>query len=198
MLGQSLNYEGLKSIFTILRNPKLLHPKLQIDDVTQIPFQKLKDSGVKAIAFDKDNTLTAPYESTIYLPFADSFERAKAVFGDKRICIVSNSAGSRDDYGFKHASMLENSMGVSVLRSKFKKPSLEHGMDLLNHFNLDANEIAVVGDRLMTDVVYANRLGAFSIYCRKIITTKGDNRIAAIIRSCEHYIIDRRNQKMKT
>lgn len=190
MFGQSINVDGIKSLMKILRNPDLLIPKLQVADIRQISFCSLKNSGIKAIAFDKDNTITAPYKQDIHSPFVDSFEEAKAIFGD-RVCIISNSAGSKDDIGYKQAMAIEKSSGVKVLRSNFKKPSLEHAKDLSNYFSLEPGRIAIVGDRLLTDVVYANRIGAYSIYCRNIITTEGDNRVAAFLRYLEHIYIDR-------
>ena len=38
-------------------------------DVSTTPWQALYDQGIRAVVFDKDNCLTAPYESTIHPPF---------------------------------------------------------------------------------------------------------------------------------
>jgi phosphatidylglycerophosphatase GEP4 len=38
-------------------------------DVACIKFADLAKSGIKAVAFDKDNCLTAPYEMTLHPPF---------------------------------------------------------------------------------------------------------------------------------
>ena len=49
---------------------------------------------------------------------------------------------------------------------------------LSEHFDTSPQNVAVVGDRLLTDIVYGNSAGLLSIYVRKEITTKGDNVFA--------------------
>ena len=53
----------------------------------------------------------------------------------------------------------------------------------------NAKEIIVVGDRVLTDVVYGNMMGAMSILCTRIITEKGDNYVAAKLRKFEKWLI---------
>jgi predicted HAD superfamily phosphohydrolase YqeG len=38
-------------------------------DIREIPMEMLKKHGIKAMAYDKDNCLTAPYAPTIHPPF---------------------------------------------------------------------------------------------------------------------------------
>lgn len=40
-----------------------------IQDVRSIPFSQLKQEGIRAMAYDKDNCLTAPYVTSIHPPF---------------------------------------------------------------------------------------------------------------------------------
>lgn len=49
----------------------LLQPNLptSLIDIRHINFSSLKSSGFRAVAFDKDNCLTAPYQSKVYPPF---------------------------------------------------------------------------------------------------------------------------------
>ncbi|KAJ1727740.1 hypothetical protein LPJ61_004418, partial [Coemansia biformis] len=46
--------------------------------------------------------------------------------------------------------------------------------------------IAVVGDRLATDVALANMNGMVAIWTRQIVSEEGDNRAAAVLRRLEH------------
>jgi predicted HAD superfamily phosphohydrolase YqeG len=56
----------------------------------------------------------------------------------------------------------------------------------LNHFrDLKQQNIAVIGDRLLTDVVLANQAGLFSILLTEPLTIQGDNISAIIIRFLE-------------
>lgn len=76
------------------------------------------------MGFDKDNCLTAPYVSTIYTPFQvnhclrsffspgnrliymtkDAWNNCKETFSKENVIIVSNSAGTDDDEGYKDKS----------------------------------------------------------------------------------------------
>lgn len=85
--------------------------------------------------------------------------------------IVSNSAGTADDPGGKEASLLEAATGVTVLRHTTKKPGC--GAQVLDHFRNapDSNvtlpsQIAIVGDRLFTDVLMANMMGSWGVWVR--------------------------------
>ena len=70
---QSFNLEGIKIaielIFNKSKRVQWTRPTWVYSNITEIPFDSLKNQGFIAIAFDKDNTLTAPYELDIYPPF---------------------------------------------------------------------------------------------------------------------------------
>ena len=71
MRGQSWNWEGISvTLQTLLLNRQWLLPKRIVRDIRDLDFGNLRKEGFTAIAFDKDNTLSAPYASHIYPPFA--------------------------------------------------------------------------------------------------------------------------------
>ena len=85
--------------------------------------------------------------------------------------IVSNSAGTHDDTNDEQASVLEQVTGVKVLRHATKKPGC--GTEVLDYFYnardsgvTRPDQIAVVGDRLFTDVMMANMVGSWGIWIR--------------------------------
>ena len=51
--------------------------------------------------------------------------------------------------------------------------------------------VAVIGDRLMTDVLFANKNNMLSIWTRKIVTEEGDNTSAKYIRKFEYWLYNR-------
>ena len=96
--------------------------------------------------------------------------------------IVSNSAGTPDDKDDHQAKAIESSLQVHVLRHQEKKPS--GGQELLKHFHgVDPTEIAFVGDRALTDVVFGNNEGMMTILTRDVVTEEGDNPMAVRV-SC--------------
>lgn len=82
-----------------------------------------------------------------------------------------------------YADEVENALGVPVLRHAIKKPG--GGAALLERFQHVAKprEMAMVGDRLFTDILFGNLNGTYTILTRQIISEKGDNAIAARV-SC--------------
>lgn len=59
------------------------------------------------------------------------------------------------------------------------------------HFtNIPPNAILIVGDRLFTDVLMANKGKMQSLWLRKTISESGDPRLAIWIRCCESKFFD--------
>ena len=178
---QSLNIAGILTFIKSVTTPRIFLPHMMVKDVTCIDYKMLRDHGFKAIVFDKDNTLTAPYSNELRNEFKRSIEECKSVF-HTRVLIVSNSAGTLDDTTGA-ALKIEKSIGIPVLRHTLKKPS--GGELLMHHFKCSGEEIIVVGDRITTDIVYGKAIGALTILCTKIVSEKGDNIPALILRKIE-------------
>lgn len=89
-------------------------------DVTEVPFQKLRDHGFCGVIFDKDNTLTVPHQLEIAPHLESSLAECRRVFGDSGVVIFSNSAGSTDDKDGEEAKKIEEGLHVAVLRHNQK------------------------------------------------------------------------------
>lgn len=178
---QSLNLSGVANAFRVLLNPSLAMPHMIVDDIRHINFRQLKQhANIKAIGFDKDNCLTAPYVSTIHPPFKEAWKDCVETFSRDNVLIVSNSAGTKDDVDYKEAQKLEESLGVAVLRHDEKKPS--GGQCLKEKLDpIPADQTAFVGDRILTDVLFGNRNGNLTIWTRRVVTEEGDNKAALIV-----------------
>ncbi|KAF0391234.1 HAD-superfamily phosphatase [Gigaspora margarita] len=112
---QSLNFNAIFGIFNVLRKPQLAVPHIIVDDIRDIKFELLKKKGIKALAFDKDNTLTAPYENEIYPPFNNAWQECKKQFGSENIIIISNSAGTADDPDFQQVMLIVIYIFINVI-----------------------------------------------------------------------------------
>lgn len=160
-------------------------PHFMVKDISKIDPEKLKGSGITGVIFDKDNTLTVPYQFEIYPGIQESFDHFLSVYGE-RMVIDSNFVGTKDDPGYKKAKRIEDHLGVPVLRHNGKKPG---GVEAVkNYFNCSPTELAFFGDMILTDVVFANRYGMLSIHTAPL-TEKGENKLVAKIRAYETPLI---------
>ena len=174
---------------TLIRRPGLLVPHVAVRNVDELNYDALRAAGVASIIFDKDNTLTAPYVDTAHIDVADSIKRAKDAFGEDNCIVLSNSAGSGDDApDYNAAKACEAALGLRVARHPdAQKPQCL--VDVVASLkSSDVNSVAVVGDRLATDVLAANEIGALSVHTRPL-DTKGDNPAALVSRFLENRLL---------
>lgn len=96
----------------------------------------------------------------------------RAAYPGRRLLIVSNTAGA-SSYDSKRelASELERATGVTVLSHKTKKPGC--GAEIMEYFRnhpetgvTSPSHIAVVGDRLSTDMMLANMMGSYGLWVK--------------------------------
>ena len=173
---------------TLIRRPGLLVPHVAVRNVDELNYDALRAAGVASIIFDKDNTLTAPYVDTAHIDVSDAITRAKDAFGADNCIVLSNSAGSGDDApDYKAALKCEAALGLRVARHpEAQKPQCLAGV--VSSLKSDASTVAVVGDRLATDVLAANEIGALSVHTRPL-DTKGDNPAALLSRFLENRLL---------
>lgn len=154
-----------------------------------IDFGALYGAGYRAVCFDKDNTLTLPYQNTLHPAARDVLEECRRVFGPAAVAVLSNSAGSADDRSDAQARETEAALGLPVIRHRYKKPMC--AADVVRHFGVAPARVVVVGDRLMTDVFMANGAGMLSIHTAPLAPRdKDDNRSAVRVRRLEQMALD--------
>ena len=154
-----------------------IYPKIYLENTTKITEQLLKENDIKGIILDVDNTLIY-YNKELLVGVDKWCEELK----NKGIqfCIVSNN--SKKEKVKKVADRL-NIKYISLAMKPMKR-GLKKAQKAMN---LDAKNIAVVGDQIFTDVVGANRLGMFSILVKPLETK--DIFITKIKRPFEEAII---------
>ncbi|EPZ32732.1 HAD-superfamily phosphatase [Rozella allomycis CSF55] len=189
-----INRQGFKYLPKVYKSPSLIVPCFQVKGtytmsevvlIRSLAFEKMKDAGIKAICFDKDNVLTAPYVSELYPSLKNAWEECQQVFKDK-IAILSNSAGSMDDIGYKAASAAERSLKVPVIRHRLKKP--DNGILIIRHFQVPPQKIVVVGDRLFTDILMGNMDEMLTIHTQPL-TAKGEELSIRYMRKFENTLL---------
>lgn len=186
-LKQSINVPGLKALALVFTQPSMLIPHYHINSIRDLDLDHLKASGVQCVVFDKDNTLSYCYADELHPDAVPVVNKAKLLFSNK-VAILSNSVGSQDDAGFLMAQQTERTTGLPVIRHLVKKPGCLD--EVVGHFQalskepVTAAQICVVGDRLMTDVVFANTHGMRSVLVAPLSYLR-DHPTALVLRILE-------------
>jgi len=165
----STNWAGsfyfLRSLFW---KQNLLLPHFRTMDIRHIRFRNLKQAGFKGVIFDKDNTITAPFDDHLHPSVEGAFKECREVFGEKGMAILSNTAGSIDDPDCADATRLRASFfGVPFLPHHQKKPLGYESV--ANYFRgISAKELVMVGDRYATDILFGNLNGLLTIHTQPL------------------------------
>lgn len=132
---------------------------LLYSDLSQIDWEKLREAGITHVVIDKDNCITLPQEDSIIPEISPSWDLLNSA-GFKSVMVVSNSAGSSDDPLAIEAEQLSKRLDVSVLAHPSKKPAMACARKVLDivDTSLSSGHIAVVGDRVTTDIILASRM----------------------------------------
>jgi len=175
-----MNISGTFNIFRLLANPALCLPHHTVSTFDQLPIPLSaafaskngeKKPDIRAVVLDKDNCFAVPKSNDIHKSYGPKFDELRKAYPGSRLLIVSNSAGTGSDPGHAEADLLERNTGVKVLRHATKKPGCH--AEIMSHFRAapdagvtSANQVAVVGDRLFTDVMMANLMGAHGVWIK--------------------------------
>lgn len=162
------NVSATLNVFRLMANPQLAAPQLVARNFGEIsvPFS-FSGAQVKAVVLDKDNCFAKAHDDKVWPAYQSKWEELRRCYPGKQLLIVSNSAGTNDDPNHAQAAILEKSLGVDVLRHSTKKPGCH--VEIMDYFKkngvtTDPREVAVVGDRLFTDVLMANMMCARAVW----------------------------------
>lgn len=153
------NLDYLNPLF-FLKNvrPRYFKSRFSLSTLSDIDLSILESAGVRAFIFDVDNTICWHHGTEVDARIREKFN---AITGKYPSCLLSNARSAR-------ASEIKNLFGVPVVVSSFRKPKVEAFAEALAFLGAKSSETAVVGDRIMTDVVGANKAGCVSVKVRPL------------------------------
>ncbi|KAI1100134.1 HAD-superfamily phosphatase [Jackrogersella minutella] len=175
----NLNLSGTINVFKLIAKPSLCLPHATVPTFDEIPspLEKAfegrdKKVDIRAIVLDKDDCFAYPDTNEIYPAYAERFRQLRKEYPGRRLLIVSNTAGATTyDRNGRLAKELEAVTGVSVLSHRVKKPGCSD--EIMAHFKAypetgvtHPSQIAIVGDRLMTDIMLANMMGSWGLWIK--------------------------------
>ena len=138
---------------------QLLKPNWLLEQtLAELPLQRLLDEQIRALVLDVDRTLLPRRGSVLPEPARHWLAAAKAQLP---IHLLSNNP-SRQRIG---AVARELDLPFTTAAGKPRRSALRR---VLQQLNLPSHQVALIGDRLFTDVIAGNRLGLFTVLVRPI------------------------------
>jgi HAD superfamily phosphatase (TIGR01668 family) len=129
-----------------------IEPWMRVDDVGEVPFDKIAAEGMRAVLFDLENTIIPPGG-----PF-DEFGRGvigRARAAGLKVGVVSNASAG----WVKPALAAEGIFGIAPAG----KPAPTAFLDACKALEVKPEETAYVGDQVITDVLGSQRAGLRAI-----------------------------------
>ena len=115
--------------------------------IYKISPQKLHEQGIRSLLLDVDGTLLNRNTNKIPNEVKKWIKKSKTFFN---LYLISNNPSE------KRISSIGNQLGISY---KFKalKPSKKITLEIINIMNENNRNIAIIGDRIFTDIIVGNR-----------------------------------------
>ena len=162
MFGQSNKFlqvtERFADSFTIMSIFwKTLTPSQVVESVQQLEPETLKARGIEAIITDLDNTLV-PWRHYEIMPGVVEWLAKLEVAGIK-ICIASNTIHT------ERLKKLAETMGIPFV-DRVRKPRTGGFLRAMKAMGSHAENTAVFGDQIFTDILAGNRLKLHTILLR--------------------------------
>ncbi len=126
--------------------------------ISKLPLEHLRKIGIKALILDVDGTLLPRRDIRLHESVVNWLKEAKHSFF---IHLLSNNPSKRRIESI--AKQINSS--YTYRAAKPRKSSLEQ---VMNMFQLEPNEFAIIGDRIFTDILAGNRLGIYTILIRPL------------------------------
>lgn len=162
----------------------ILYPNIYLANVKEITLELLNKNNIKGLLLDVDNTLI-DFDLKILEGAKEWINNLKE--NNIKLCILSNTNK------IEKVKMVAKELEIPYInfaKKPFKK-GFKKGIELLN---LQPNQIAVVGDQVMTDVLGGNRMKMFTILTKPL--GKKDIFITRVKRPFENIIIKRYLKKV--
>ncbi|MEZ0180098.1 YqeG family HAD IIIA-type phosphatase ['Camptotheca acuminata' phytoplasma] len=155
-------------------------PSFYYESIFDIPYDFFyNQKKIKALFFDLDNTLLRPEEKKLNDATQIILKKLSLKF---QIVIISNAS-------FKKLKNIISMEYLNYIYLNFfrKKPSHWGLQKALTSFNLNHDEVVMIGDQLRTDILSANKMNILSILVKPL-----DKEKESLITKLSRYFIEKR------
>ena len=152
-------------------------PDAYAKDIYTVNYKKLKDSGIKCILIDVDNTITPARDSVFYEELKRHFDKLKKDF---KIILFSNNLPKRVNKFGDYYDVDTACISLKPLSFKYKK--------ILRKYGYKPSEVAAIGDQLLTDVQGGNKVKITTVFVEPV--SELDGRETYLARKIERRIFE--------
>lgn len=128
-------------------------PDIYKKNIFEIDYKKLKERGIKCLLFDLDNTIMPYKEKKVSAEVQELIYNLKKM--KFKIIIFSNSPKLR-------VKAFGDALNVDVV-AYARKPHKKSFFKVLKKYKFAENEVAIIGDQMLTDIVGGNKIGITTI-----------------------------------
>ena len=146
--------------------------------------QNVANINTKGIIFDVDQTLLSYKSDSVDQATLLQLQQLRQKY---QCCLLSNF--HKNPFQTNRLGSISEQIGIPLVQTKNKKPSPKAFTAALNMLNLQADEVLMVGDRILTDIVGANLTGIRSIYKKPINTGDDPILLVTIPRLLENIVL---------
>ena len=164
---------------------KKIIPDMYQKDIFSVNYKKLKDKGIKLLVYDFDNTIIDKYKTLDKEKLKKLFTKLKKDF---EVIVLSNTLKPNKIDAYCNYLGIKYMMGA-------KKPFKSGYLKIMEKYKCKDNEIACLGDQLLTDIWGAKRMNIYSILVDPI--GKDDTSFTIINRIIEKFVYKNLNKKYK-
>lgn len=133
-------------------------PDIKRRDIYELEPGTLKKRGVRLVFLDVDNTLM-PYGTSTATPELSGWVEKMENAG-LELFILSNNKGNRPE-------IFARQLGLEFI-GRARKPKTEKMLSVCREKGISAQECALIGDQIYTDILCAKRAGAVGVLVRPI------------------------------
>lgn len=127
-------------------------PKMYYKSIFNINYKLLLEKNIRVLIFDLDNTIIDADKSVPSNEVVELFQKLKNNF---EVFIASNNKKPR-------VRSIGKSLGVHAFYSVIK-PTKKIKKLLLHKYEVKMEEVAIIGDQIVTDILMGNRLNMLTI-----------------------------------
>jgi len=126
--------------------------------IYKVSHSKLSELGITCLLIDVDGTLLSRDSNIIPNKVKSWIIKSKEIFD---LYLISNNPSKKRIY------KIGKELGIDY-KYRALKPRVKKTLEVINNLNKDKNNIAIIGDRIFTDIIVGNRCKIKTILIRRL------------------------------